>query len=64
MNFNPVVWFEIYVQNMPRAQAFYEQVLAKKLEGLILLEPLGGLEPSTRALRMRCSTTELQRRVT
>ena len=36
----------------------------QKLEGLILLEPLGGLEPSTRALRMRCSTTELQRRVT
>lgn len=34
MNFNPVVWFEIYVQDMPRAQAFYEQVLGKKLEGL------------------------------
>ncbi len=38
MNFNPVVWFEIYVQDMPRAQAFYEQVLAKKLEGLPLPE--------------------------
>lgn len=23
---NPIVWFEIYVQNMPRAQAFYERV--------------------------------------
>ena len=34
---------------------------AKKLEGLILLEPLRGFEPPTRALRMRCSTTELQR---
>ena len=34
MNFNPVVWFEIYVQDMPRAQAFYEKVLDKKLEGL------------------------------
>lgn len=34
MNFNPVVWFEIYVQDMPRAQAFYEKVLGKKLEGL------------------------------
>lgn len=38
MNFNPVVWFEIYVQDMPRAQAFYEQVLAKKLEALPLPE--------------------------
>ena len=38
MNFNPVVWFEIYVQDMPRAQAFYEQVLAKKLEALPMPE--------------------------
>ena len=38
MNFNPVVWFEIYVQDMPRAQAFYEQVLAKKLEALPMQE--------------------------
>lgn len=29
---NPVVWFEIYVQNMDRAKAFYEAVLAVKLE--------------------------------
>ncbi len=29
---NPVVWFEIYVQNMERAKAFYEAVLAVKLE--------------------------------
>ena len=28
----PVVWFEIYVQNMERAKAFYEAVLAVKLE--------------------------------
>jgi len=28
---------------------------AKKLEGLILLEPLRGFEPPTRALRMRIS---------
>ncbi|MBE2210523.1 MAG: VOC family protein [Xanthomonadaceae bacterium] len=34
MSFNPVVWFEIYVQDMPRAQAFYEQVLGRKLETL------------------------------
>ena len=31
---NPVVWFEIYVQDLARAQAFYEAVLAVKLETL------------------------------
>lgn len=31
---NPVGWFEIYVQNMPRAQAFYEAVLKVSLESL------------------------------
>ncbi|UNK49536.1 VOC family protein [Lysobacter sp. S4-A87] len=31
---NPVGWFEIYVQDMPRARAFYEAVLARKLERL------------------------------
>lgn len=29
---NPVVWFEVYVQSMERAKAFYEAVLAVKLE--------------------------------
>lgn len=29
---NPVVWFEIYVQNMERAKAFYEAVFAVKLD--------------------------------
>lgn len=28
---NPVVWFEIYVQDMPRAKAFYEAVLGVQL---------------------------------
>lgn len=32
MKSNPVVWFEIYVQDMVRARAFYEAVLAIKLE--------------------------------
>ena len=32
MKNNPVVWFEIYVQDMERAKAFYESVLAIKLE--------------------------------
>ncbi len=31
---NPVCWFEIYVQDMPRARAFYEGVLGVKLERL------------------------------
>jgi predicted enzyme related to lactoylglutathione lyase len=31
---NAVVWFEIYVDDMPRAKAFYEQVLDIKLEKL------------------------------
>jgi predicted enzyme related to lactoylglutathione lyase len=32
---NPVGWFEIYVNDMPRAKAFYEAVFA------ITLQPLG-----------------------
>jgi len=28
---NPVGWFEIYVQDMPRAKAFYETVFATQL---------------------------------
>ena len=32
MNSNPVGWFEIYVEDMPRAQAFYESVLTVSLE--------------------------------
>ena len=31
---NPVGWFEIYVQDMERAQKFYETVLQLKLEKL------------------------------
>jgi len=34
MNSNPVGWFEIYVQDMPRARAFYEQVFATRLAKL------------------------------
>jgi predicted enzyme related to lactoylglutathione lyase len=36
MNNNPVGWFEIYVQDIPRAKAFYEAVFdvsLSKLEG-------------------------------
>lgn len=31
---NSVGWFEIYVQDMPRARAFYEAVFAIRLEAL------------------------------
>lgn len=34
MNRNPVVWFEIYVQDMSRATRFYEAVLGVKLAKL------------------------------
>lgn len=34
MKTNPVGWFEIYVQDMDRARAFYEAVFATKLEKL------------------------------
>jgi len=35
MNVNPVGWFEIYVQDMERAKAFYESVFQVKLEHLL-----------------------------
>jgi predicted enzyme related to lactoylglutathione lyase len=34
MNSNPVGWFEIYVQDMSRAKAFYESVLGVELARL------------------------------
>lgn len=34
MSNNPVGWFEIYVQDMPRARKFYESVLGVNLEEL------------------------------
>ncbi|MDE2401989.1 MAG: VOC family protein [Burkholderiales bacterium] len=34
MDHNPVGWFEIYVQDMERAQKFYESVFEVKLEKL------------------------------
>jgi len=40
MSPNPVRWFEIYVQDAPRALAFYEAVFDTKLERL----PTGDLE--------------------
>ena|SRR5690349_11475430 len=34
MNSNPVVWFELYVDNMSRARQFYESVFGFKLTKL------------------------------
>ena len=34
MKTNPVVWFEIYVQDMQRAKVFYEKMLGIRLEKL------------------------------
>ncbi|MER2526331.1 MAG: VOC family protein [Candidatus Competibacter denitrificans] len=34
MQNNPVVWFEIYVQDMSRAKAFYESVFAVQLQNM------------------------------
>ena len=42
MKSNPVVWFEIYVKDMTRAKAFYEGVLAIKLNALQSPEPSVG----------------------
>lgn len=39
MNRNPVVWFEIYVQDMNRAKKFYESVFQLKLEKLDSPDP-------------------------
>jgi predicted enzyme related to lactoylglutathione lyase len=39
MQGNPVVWFEIYVQDMQRAKAFYEKLLGVKLDKLDSPDP-------------------------
>ena len=41
MKSNPVGWFEIYVQDMPRAQAFYEAVFQGALAPLASPDPAG-----------------------
>ena len=38
MKTNPVVWFEIYVQDMERAKTFYESVFQVKMERVNNLE--------------------------
>lgn len=46
MERSPVCWFEIYVQDMPRAKAFYERVLATELHTLPTPDGLGPMEMS------------------
>ena len=41
MKSNPVGWFEIYVQDMPRAKAFYEAVFQGSLSPLNNQDPIG-----------------------
>lgn len=41
---NPVVWFEIYVQDMDRARKFYEAVFQCKLETLAAPEGPGAAD--------------------
>lgn len=42
MTYNPIVWFEIYVQEMARAKKFYETVLGLTLTQLE--SPIPGME--------------------
>jgi uncharacterized protein len=44
MGRNPVGWFEIYVQDLNRAQAFYETVFKVSLTKLDSPTPMPGLE--------------------
>lgn len=44
MTFNPVIWFEIYVDDMARARAFYEAVLAVTLEPLPAPDGFDGMQ--------------------
>ena len=50
-----------FLESADMAEITEKSLLTQKRESLIYLEPLRGFEPPTRALRMRCSTTELQR---
>lgn len=52
MKTNPVVWFEIYVEDMARATAFYEQVLNLKLEDMS--------DPTDLSMQMRAFPGDMQ----
>ena len=53
MAINPAVWFEIYVNDMERAQRFYESVLAVRLEKL--------RSPAGSGIEMRSFPSDMER---
>ena len=57
MKGNPVVWFEIYVQDMPRAKAFYEKVLGTTLD-----EARKSRSPASKCGRFRCERERIRAR--
>jgi len=50
--FNPVVWFEIYVNDMDRASQFYEKVLQ------VTLEDMGN--PTNNPVQMKCFPSHME----
>jgi len=53
MEFNPIGWFEIYVEDMNRAKSFYETVFGVELSELA--SPGGELEMQAFPMSMECS---------
>ncbi|QDO95530.1 VOC family protein [Formosa sediminum] len=50
--FNPVVWFEIYVNDIDRAAIFYEQVLQVMLEDMS--------DPTNGNVQMKCFPSDME----
>lgn len=50
--FNPVVWFEIYVNNIDRAVKFYENVLQVTLEDMS--------DPTDGTVKMKCFPSDME----
>ena len=50
MSMNPVGWFEIYVQDMGRAKAFYEAVFDVTLEELNAEQELADVMEASESL--------------
>ncbi|MDO6761684.1 VOC family protein [Tamlana sp. 2_MG-2023] len=49
---NPVVWFEIYVNDMDRATTFYEKVLQTTLEDMG--------DPTNNSIQMKCFPSDME----
>ncbi|MBC8769615.1 VOC family protein [Arenibacter sp. BSSL-BM3] len=50
--FNPVVWFEIYVNDIDRAATFYEKVLQVVLEDMS--------DPTDSSVQMKCFPSDME----